>query len=204
MIEILGGIMEDNRCERCGKASFGMTILTHCNNEQETICTDCFNKEMAEFYGVDDFKDYIKTYTAVDSEGVAHTFDINKRIMGTGVFWEAVEVNDGKYNGYQFEVQVDMDGDQHEAVQKLYNKISKGLLKKNIEVKSYDGHKIYSMADDEIVGRIEWDDTEPQEHVPVFIIDGKKYSLQELGKIMISHEGFNFKLKLYDLTEDVE
>lgn len=193
--------MQDNICERCGKVSYGMTILTHSNNEQETICTDCFNKEMAEYYGIEDFKDYIKSYTAVDSDGVPHVFDIIKRIMGTGVFWEAVEVNDGNYNGYQFEVQADMDGDQHEAVQKLFTKIHKGLSKKSIETKSFEGRKVHSLVSDEIEGRIEWD---YEGDKTVLIIDGKNYSLQEFGDILSSRDGFNFKIMIYDPTEKME
>ena len=196
--------MEENKCERCGKASYGMTAITYGDDDQETICTDCFNEEMAEYYGIEDFKDFIKTYSAVDSDGVPHVFDINKRIMGTGVFWEAVEVNEGEYNGYQFEVQADMDGDQHEAVQKLYEMINKGLLKKYIKVETFQGQKLYSIAENEIVGRVEWDDTKPDEHLPLFIINGEKYSLSEFGKIISSYEGFNFKLKIYDPTEDIE
>ena len=192
--------MQDNICGRCGKPSYGMTVLSHGNNEQETICTDCYNKEMAEYYGIEDFKDFIKTYTAVDFDGVSHVFDINKRIMGTGVFWEAVELNDGNYNGYQFEVQTDMDGDQHEAVQRLFNKIHKGLSKKSIETKSFEGQKVRSLVSDEIEGRIEWD----SEDGIAFIIDGKKCTLQEFEKILSSREGFNFKIKIYDPTEDME
>jgi len=193
--------MEGNKCERCGKESYGMTILTHSNNEQEAICTDCFNKEMAEYYGIEDFKDYIKSYTAVDSDGKSHVFDINKRIMGTGVFWEAIEVNDGNYNGYQFEVQADMDGDQHEAVQRLFNKIHKGLSKKSIEVEDFGGRKVYSLVKDEIEGRIEWD---YEGNKTVLMIDGKNYSLQEFGDILSAREGFNFKIKIYDPTEEME
>ena len=196
--------MEKGICERCGKPGFGMTVLTYRNNNQETICTDCYNKEMAEYYGIEDFNDFIKTYSAIDAEGVSHTFDINKRIMGNGVFWEALEVNDGKYNGFQFNVDTEMDGDQHTAVQKLYDKIHDGLKKKYLEVKSINGHKVYSISGDEIAGRIEWDDTKPSEHLPIFIIDGKRYDLYELGKILALREGFNFKLMIYDPTEDVE
>lgn len=192
--------MAEKKCERCGKVSHGMTILTYCEKEHETICTDCYNDEMAEYYEIEDFRDFVKSYTSLDSDGVSHTFDINKRIMGTGVFWEAVEANDGKFDGYKFEVDAEMDGDQHEAVQKLYSKIHKGLQMKYIETKTLEGHKVYSLYKDEIVGRIEWD----SDNGTVFIIDGKKYSLKEFGKIMNSREGFNFKLMIYDPTEDIE
>jgi hypothetical protein len=121
-----------------------MTILTHSDNEQETIYTDCFNEEMAEYYSVEDFRDFIKSYTAVDSDGAQHVFDINKRIMGTGVFWEATEVNNGEYGGYQFAVFAEMDGNQHEAVQKLYEKIRNGLSRKQIHEEIVHGYKHYS------------------------------------------------------------
>ena len=84
--------MEDNKCERCGKAKHGMIILTHSDNEQETICTDCFNKEMADYYDIEDFKDYIKSYTAIDL-GLPWYMG---RYMQLGYAWKLPDNTQGK------------------------------------------------------------------------------------------------------------
>ncbi len=193
--------MQEDKCERCGKRSVRMTIMTYDKGVQETICTDCFNEEMSERYGVEDFKDFVRNYTAVDCNGVSHEFEINKRIMGTGVFWEAIEVNNGKDSGYEFNVHAEMDDEQHEAVQRLYDKIYKGLSNNYIYAKTYYGQKVYSIVKDEIVGRIEWH-SEGDE--TVLIIDGKQYSLEEFGEILRCREGFNFKMQIFDPTDDID
>lgn len=58
------------------------------------------------------------------------------------------------------------------------------------------------MADGELVGRIEYNENDPD--VPLIIIDGKPYTGEEVGKMMMSYEGFQFRLKIYDVTDEIE
>ncbi|HEY9059912.1 MAG TPA: hypothetical protein VIO64_05310 [Pseudobacteroides sp.] len=44
--------MQEEECERCGNKNNRMAIITYGGVEQETICTGCFNEEMAERYEI--------------------------------------------------------------------------------------------------------------------------------------------------------
>jgi hypothetical protein len=154
---------------------------------------------MALLLGIKDNKNFIKNYIATDAGGEKHQFEIRKRIYPMGMCWEANEIRDGEISGYQFAVHAELDADQDEALQKLHKKIRIGLSKKHIKKEIVYGHELYSINDNEVIGRIE-----SNNGTAVFIIDGKEYSLKELGKILSSCEGFNFKLKIYDPTDEID
>ena len=44
-------------------------------------------------------------------------------------------------------------------------------------------------------GDIEWDD-------PLLVVDGKRYSWDQLGRMLISFEGFHVKLEVFDKSEE--
>lgn len=193
--------MEKEKCEYCGKTQPGYNLVRvdFGNNEYVTLCNDCNNQDMALLLGIKDKKDFINSYVATDVGGEKHHFEIRKRIYPIGVCWEANEIKDGEMSGYQFAVHAELDADQDEALQKLHKKIRKGLLKRHIKKNTIYGHDLYSINDNEIIGRID-----SNEGAPVFIIDGEEYTLEGLGKIVSSYEGFNFKLKIFDLTDDID
>ncbi|WP_422662544.1 DUF7713 domain-containing protein [Pseudobacteroides sp.] len=70
-----------------------------------------------------------------------------------------------------------------------------------MDVKTYDGQKVYSIVKDEIVGRIEWHSKGDE---TVLIIDGKQYTIHEFAEILGSREGFNFKMQIFDPTDDID
>ena len=52
-------------------------------------------------------------------------------------------------------------------------------------------------------GRIAWDpSSRPGEHQPLCVIDGKEIPWDELGKIFMTHEGFRFKMQIYDASDN--
>ncbi len=51
-----------------------------------------------------------------------------------------------------------------------------------------------------VEGRIEWDDRY-DDRTPKFIIDGQEYSLEEIGRMMMSCEGWNFIVEIIEPTE---
>ncbi|SFB19539.1 hypothetical protein SAMN04488577_3822 [Bacillus sp. cl95] len=55
---------------------------------------------------------------------------------------------------------------------------------------------------DEFVGRLEYD--ECNESNPLVIIDGKSYTWNQLGQMIGAFEGFQIKVKMVDMTDDVE
>ncbi|SHK30557.1 DUF7686 domain-containing protein [Paramaledivibacter caminithermalis] len=183
-------------CERCGKLnySYDMVRLIDDDGKEEDMCNDCFNKEMALNMGIDDFNDYDREYQACDADGTMHTFRIRKQIAGIGIIWEANEIQDEEMKGYKFQVLAKFDEDQKWALQRLYYKIRKELSNKYI--KSING-KIYSIKDGTIRGRIELMDKDDS-RFPHLVIDGKTYTWEQLGDMLIGYDEFDFKLKLFD------
>jgi hypothetical protein len=66
-----------------------------------------------------------------------------------------------------------------------------------------DGPYGLQVADDWVVrGKIEWDDAH-DDRVPLLIIDGREITLNELGRMFMSFEGWQFKLTVADKSEEL-
>lgn len=70
-----------------------------------------------------------KTYQVKDVDGEIHVFEIEKQIFFGGTKWLANEIKNGEIEGYQFGVYAELDDDPVESLQRLYNKINKGMSK---------------------------------------------------------------------------
>jgi hypothetical protein len=51
-------------------------------------------------------------------------------------------------------------------------------------------------------GRIDWDER-AEGRVPLLVIDGREITWQEFGHMLMTFEGFQFKLQISDLSEEV-
>jgi hypothetical protein len=184
-------------CDRCGKSQNGMIILTDQSGHSRQLCRDCHNEELAEAMGVENFKDFIKTYQAKDVDGELHVFQIQKEIFPMGIKWVANEVKNG---GYQFRFYVKLEDDPRECLQRLYGMINKGLSIKYVQKEQMEGQIVYSLPKDKLVGRIEWD--EDGGGMPKVIIDGKIYNWHQVGKMLMGYEGWNVVMKVHEMSED--
>jgi hypothetical protein len=129
-----------------------------------------------------------------------HRFEIRKMIQVTAVFWGAIEFLDNDEIGYSFKVYQAFEDDSEEAVSRLKEKIKEGLSKKFIKKTVFAGRESLSFSEDTAEGKIEWDDNYDG-RIPKFKIDGKEYSAEQIGKILMSYEGWNFELKIKEPTD---
>jgi len=59
------------------------------------------------------------------------------------------------------------------------------------------------IADHRVVrASIDWDDAQ-KGHVPLLIIDGQEITWEEFGRMLMSFEGFQFKLEVADQSEEL-
>jgi len=191
------------KCQICGKMPDyqGMVHLTVEENEQPKImCKDCYNKYITDKLGIDNYTDFEKEIFFADCEGIEHNFKIEKIINPTGMGWEANEYLDDENKGYSFEVLQEFEEDSIDAINRLYKKIENGLSRKFIEKGEFFGREISTLIDNVAEGRIEWDDNFEGE-IPKLIIDGQEFTLNDLGKMMMSCEGWNFRLEIIEPTE---
>ncbi len=81
-------------------------------------------------------------------------------------------------------------------------KIKKGIDKRYLVFR--DGEPSMREDKDELFGRIGVaKDPSDDEFKTIFIIDGKKITIDEFDKMLEPYTGFNFKLTMHDLCEDL-
>ena len=69
-------------------------------------------------------------------------------------------------------------------------------------MKKQNGEKeVVSKTGKWLAGRIEWDE-QYEGRLPLVIIDGKEYTWEELGEMLMSFEGWDFKLKIFENWEE--
>ena len=134
-----------------------------------------------------------------DCTGEVHEFHFRTNLFGTGVAIDAFELRDGDPAGYQFQIIGDPEDDLLVLLGQLIQKIRRGLSTKHL----VDGQHGLQIADHRVVrGKIEWDDAHDG-RVPLLIIDGREITWDELGRMLMSFEGWQFKLTVADKSEEL-
>jgi hypothetical protein len=120
-------------------------------------------------------------------------------LFGTGVALDAFQLRDGSPSGYQFHVAGDPEEDLMVLLGRLIEKIRRGLSTKHLT----DGEHGVQISEDRVVrGRIAWDDAQDG-RLPLLIIDGQDITWEELGRMLMSFEGWQFKLNVGDKSEEL-
>ena len=186
------------KCERCGKTCRPYEMLTLSDNDglhPETVCGDCYNKKIAINLGVKDFRNFKTIIVQRDCERKEHKFVTRKMIDDTGIFWEAVEFPNRVDVGYYFKVYQNFEDASEEAIKSLNEKIKVGLAKKFIKKTMFKGQERLTLSGDTLEGKIEWDNRYDG-RIPKFKIDGQDYTGEQIGKLLMGHEGCDFELKI--------
>jgi hypothetical protein len=147
-----------------------------------------------------DLEQLIETFSLKDCQGISRTFYVERRIHPTGIYLEAAENIEF---GYKFAVHGELNSNQPELLNKLIEKARKGIGKQYLETKVFPSRQAYNtISNSQITGLIEYDETSKES--PLVIIDGKPFTWEEVGKMLMAYEGFQIKLMMYDITDDVE
>ncbi|MCD8510410.1 MAG: hypothetical protein LRY73_11470 [Bacillus sp. (in: Bacteria)] len=184
-------------CDVCKKVEGKITISGE--GERHTYCFDCHNEQMADELGVS-LETQPKALSVTDFQGVRRDFAIIQHLDPIGISMEAEEHIEF---GYQFAVHGELDCNQNELFQQLVDKVKHGVRKAYLKKGVFpNGQPMEYIKGDEVVGRIDYD--EAGYATPMVVIDGKPYTWEQFGRLVSSYEGFQFKLKMYDSTDEVE
>ena len=190
------------RCARCGQITPTFEIVNYGSMEHgyREICLQCLNTEMAEAMGLAGFEHAkFEPVGLTDCAGEVHEFHFRTNLFGPGVSIDAFELRDGLPSGYQFQIIGNPDDDLLVLLGQLVQKIRRGLSTKHL----VDGRYGLQIADHGVVrGKIEWDDAHDG-RVPILIIDGREVTWDELGRMLMSFEGWQFKLTVADKSEEL-
>jgi hypothetical protein len=193
---------QQTRCESCGRNVPGYDIVNYGSVDAgyRQLCTKCFNTEVAESVGLDRFEHAeLAPIELRDCDGEAHVLHFRTRLFGPGVALDAFEVRDGAPAGYRFQVIGEPEDDPLALLARLIEKMRRALSIKHVKAGSLG----LQIADHQVVrGRIEWNEA-GEGRVPLLVVDGREISWNEFGRMLMTFEGWQFKLEIRDKSEEV-
>jgi hypothetical protein len=190
-------------CESCGRTVPDYDVVNYGSVDAgyRQLCTKCFSAVVAESGGLDGFTHAeLAPVELTDCDGEAHVFHLRMRLFGPGVSLDAFEVRDGEPAGYQFQVIGEPEDDALALLARLIEKIRRALSIKHVKADSLGlGPQI---ADRVVRGRIEWDEAKDG-RVPLLVVDGREITWDEFGHMLMTFEGWQFKLEIRDKSEEL-
>ncbi len=192
--------MQPIPCQRCGELAPPHDIVSYsnCAGDQRQWCAACVNQDVMQRMGVSGFQDVrFEPVPVIDARGVEHMFHFRVRLFGNLAI-DAFELVDGAPGGYQFQIIDDAEADPWSLLARLIERIRRALRLAHL---SEDRHGLH-ISDSCVRGRIESDmDRDPR--MPVLVIDGREVSWEAVGRMLMSFEGWQFKLECFDRSAEV-
>lgn len=189
-----------SKCDRCGKLVPPHDTVHYGNvSKAETLCTACFNRAVGESMGIEIDEAKFEPVTLLDCDGRPHVLHVRRRLCATGQVVEAFELIGGAPGGYQFGILGEADGDPMELFAQLYERMRRGLARKHLVDDEYGARLAFPGP---IRGYISSDYGREPEPLPVVVIDGREFTWEEFGRMLLSFEGWQFRLEIIDRTDE--
>jgi hypothetical protein len=189
------------RCETCGTAIPGYDTVHYGSIEggYRTLCTLCFNAEVASAQGLEGFENVRLSQVVMnDCAGEAHEFHFRTRLFGPMLALDAFELKRGEPGGYEFRIVGDPESDILSLLGRLVERMRRRLSVKHLE-QSEHGLQIVGET---VRAHISWDDTQ-DERTPLLVIDGREVSWEEFGHMLMTFEGWQFRMEIVDPSDEV-
>jgi hypothetical protein len=133
-----------------------------------------------------------------DCAGEEHEFHFRTRLPGAVVAVDVFEVERGQPVGYQFQIVDDSEVELIALLGRLIERMRRRLSVKDL----VQSDQRLEIADQTVRGRIEWDESE-NGRMPLLVIDGRDVSWEELGRMLMTFEGWQFRMEIRDRSEEV-
>jgi hypothetical protein len=192
--------MHTTRCEGCGQST-PVHDITHFGSGEggyRELCSLCFNADVARRWGNEDFENIrLESIAITDGAGQTHQFHFRTHLLGAMVTLDAFELQQGVPAGYQFQLIGDPHDDLFVLLGRMIGKIRRALATTHIEE---DAHGLH-IKDLLVRGSID-SDPDADERTPLLTIDGRQITWDEFGHMMMTFEGWQFKLELFDRSDE--
>ena len=160
---------------------------------------DCYNTLMAEELDID-LPELPKNFVAYDMHGVKRIFEVERQIMHTAILLTASERWE---HGYEFVVDGELEVNQLKLFEQLIEKTTRGLAETYLETGKFPSDESYTyVKQNQLKGVLAYDSATPE--APLVIIDGKPYTWNEVGHLLQAFEGFQVKIVMKDLADELE
>ncbi len=181
------------RCGLCGKILRPYDSISVA--EVGERCSRCFNEESAERLGIDFDNTPIAPLVVTDVDGVRHRFEIRSMLVGTGHAMYAREVRkrDAR-GGYRFAILGDYEAKAQDLFKLLRERIRQGLSVRHVQETEHGWQLTQAHR---LSGVIEWD-PETEGARPLLIVDGRTFTWDQIGRMMMTFEGFTLNATVKD------
>jgi len=187
---------ERRRCGLCGKILRPYDSISVA--EVGERCSRCFNEEVAERLGVDFDHTPIAPLVVTDVDGVRHRFEIRSMLAGTGHAMYAREVRHrDPRGGYRFAILGELEADAQDLFTRLRERIRQGLSVRHVRETEHGWQLTQAHR---LSGVIEWD-PETEGALPLLIVDGRTFTWEQIGRLLLTFEGFTLNAIVEDTIE---
>ncbi|MCC5803222.1 DUF7713 domain-containing protein [Rossellomorea vietnamensis] len=185
-------------CDVCNQRDARIRLTSE--QEAKELCETCYNHMMELELGVN-LDAIVQSFSVEDHEGNKRNFNVHRRLDPLGIF---LEVQENISHGYRFVVHGELKCNQKELFSLLMDKVIQGINSPSLKLHRFpNGHQQEVIGTDQVIGRVEYDETS-NGNTPLIIIDGKPHTWEQLGQMVTSFEGFQMKIKWFDMTEQVK
>jgi hypothetical protein len=187
-------------CSNCGRIVPSYDTVQYGSIEKgyKQLCNQCFNQQVAKMDGLDAFQHAnFPPIGLVDCTGEVHEFNFRTHLFGPGVALDAFELRDGQPGGYRFQIIGDPKDDLMVLFGQLVERIRRALSIKHL----VNGELGLQIAERIVRAQIEWDD-DYDGRLPILVIDGREVKWEELGRMLMNFEGWQFRLNILDKSEE--
>lgn len=189
-------------CESCGANVLGYESVNYGSIEggYRRLCNQCFNAIVAEESGLEGFDNCrIEPMRLIAADGKEHDFHFTTRLLGDRVAIEAIEIRDGEQAGYRFQILGTPEEERFALLGRLVGKMRRALAQYHLDDCPEYGLQI---ADRCVRGRISCE-FGGDLRTPLLIVDGKEVTWKDFGRMLMSFEGWQFRLDIADRSEEV-
>ena len=190
--------MLDQLCKICKKEV--PIILIEGKGE---YCLDCYNKMIMDERGIEDTYKYSRSMTVVESNGDLHKFYVKHMILGDIVSWDAWDQNEK----YHFSEISDVRENGTAVARRFFQKILNGVYTKTLQEHRqrasnllYRNGKWLSLRKKGTINIIE---DEERDYQIGFEIDGHKFTVEELEKLIGPHMGASMQYQFHDPSDPI-
>lgn len=193
------------KCDLCGKNFKENDIIVAKFKDECTannyLCSTCLKAKIGKLFKFTTINECFEKLTAVDSLGKEHSFIIEEHKYLIETLWVVYELDndEGKIKKHEISFKT---GKQEQAFSELLDKL---MLELNSQVKNQgsDQSKDTKQISNKKLQGVILEDEIQTKRTPKFIIDGKEYSLIELGQMLINYEGWSFKIEVAASPEEL-
>jgi hypothetical protein len=185
---------------RCPIAGYESVHYGSAESGYRDLCWRCFNEEVARAGGLRFEHIAFEPIELADATGQRHQFHFRVRLLGDHVTLDAFELRDGDPAGYEFHATGDPEGDLFALLAQLIERMRRALATRHLKEDERCG--VLSIADMLVRGQIGWDSAEGG-RVPLLVIDGREVTWEEFGRMLMTFEGWQFKLEIREPSEEI-